>query len=539
MKIKYILISSFLFFTFLYGIVIAQTFQNVMIDNVGAPEEPSISINPKNISQLVAGANIDLYYWSSNGGFNWTKGTLVDNQNGVWGDPSMQVDTAGNFYFFHLANPPSPGNWIDRIVCAKSTNGGINYGNPGTYTGLNGTKAQDKAWTGVDWSHGPRGNWIYVTWTEFDSYGSSNTSDSSRILFSRSSNSGANWSTPVRISRLGGDCLDGDNTTEGAVPVVGPHGEIYVAWAGPKVINSQYGIFFDRSTDGGITWLPDDIYVTNQPGGWTYDIPGIYRCNGMPITCCDLSPGPYHGNIYINWSDEAGTGDHDVKFIRSTNGGFNWSSPVRVNDDAPGKEQFFTWMTVDQTSGYIYIVFYDRRNYTDNETDVYIARSTNAGASFYNFRISSSPFTPTSSVFFGDYNNITVSHGSVRPIWTRLQSGQLSIWTAILEEPLIVKSITSEIPKSYSLFQNYPNPFNPSTKIRFDIPESMGSPVQVKLLVYDILGRELSVLANEKLPPGTYEYEWNGADYSSGVYFYTLTTGDNSFSETRKMILSK
>jgi hypothetical protein len=142
-------------------------------------------------------------------------------------------------------------------------------------------------------------------------------------------------------------------------------------------------------------------------------------------------------------------------------------------------------------------------------------------------------------VFFGDYTNITSSHGSVRPIWARLQSGQLSIWTAILEEPLIIKSITSEIPKSYSLSQNYPNPFNPSTKLRFDIPESKGSPVQVKLLVYDILGRELAVLANEKLPPGTYEYEWNGSNYSSGVYFYTLTTGDNFFSETKKMILSK
>jgi hypothetical protein len=533
---KYLLIFSFLTLTF--GIVQSQTYQNVMIDNVGGPEEPSICINPKNVDQVVAGANIDFYYWSSNGGFNWTKGTLVDNQNGVWGDPAMQVDTAGNFYFFHLANPVS-GHWIDRIVCAKSTNAGVSYGNPGTYMGLNPNNRaqQDKEWSGVDWSHGPRGNWIYVTWTEFDSYGSTNTQDSSRILFSRSTNSGANWSSPVRISTKGGNCLDGDNTVEGAVPCVGSHGEIYVAWAGPKVINSQYGIFFDRSVDGGLTWLPDDIYVADQPGGWDFPIAGIYRSNGMPITCCDVSSGPYHGNIYINWVDEAGPADHDVKLAKSTNGGYNWSTPIRVNDDAPGKEQFFTWMTVDQSTGYIYIVFYDRRNYSDNQTDVYLAKSTNGGNTFTNIKISDSPFLPTSSTFFGDYNNITSALGHVRPIWTRLQGGQLSIWTAIIDEPVAVKNQEQGIPKSFGLSQNYPNPFNPSTRIKFDIPASYSGLQHVKLIVYDVLGRELALLVNGDFAPGTYEYEWNAVNYSSGVYFYTMET--DSYTETRKMVLSR
>jgi hypothetical protein len=343
----------------------------------------------------------------------------------------------------------------------------------------------------------------------------------------------------LRISRLGGNCLDADNTTEGAVPVVGPHGEIYVAWAGPKVINSQYGIFFDRSTNGGVTWLPDDIYVADQPGGWDFPIAGIYRCNGMPITCCDISGGPYHGNIYINWVDEASTTDHDVKLSKSTNGGYNWSTPIRVNNDSPGKEQFFTWMTIDQRTGYLYIVFYDRRNYTDNQTDVYLARSTDGGATFVNIKISESPFLPTSSTFFGDYNNITAANGSIRPIWTRLQGGQLSIWTAIIEFPVAVNNPSNKIPESFSLSQNYPNPFNPSTKIRFDVPSNRLGPIPIKLIVYDMLGREVSVLINENLAPGTYEYQWNAVSYSSGVYFYTLKTGDNSYYETKKMILTK
>jgi len=393
---------------------------NVMISNINSPEEPSIYINPKNTNQLIAGANINNYYVSNNGGLTWTKKTL-SSTNGVWGDPCMMIDTAGAMYFFHLSNP-NVGNWIDRIVCQKSTDGGLTW-NDGTYTGLNGTKAQDKAWTTVD----PTNNNIYVSWTQFDSYGSSNPNDSSIILFSRSTNAGANWSTPIRLSKKGGNCTDSDNTVEGAVPTVGPNGEVYVSWAGPL------GIMFDKSTDGGLTWLYNDIFVDPMPGGWDISIPDIDRCNGMPITCCDRSNSLYKGTIYINWADQRnGPTDTDIWLSKSIDDGLTWSPAKRVNDDPPGKQQFFTWMTVDQATGYIYIVFYDRRNYNNSNTDVYMAMSKDGGEHFLNFRISESPFLPDGYTFFGDYNNITAYNNVVRPIWTRLQNGQLSIWTALI-----------------------------------------------------------------------------------------------------------
>jgi hypothetical protein len=79
-------------------------------------------------------------------------------------------------------------------------------------------------------------------------------------------------------------------------------------------------------------------------------------------------------------------------------------------------------------------VFYDRRNYSDNlTTDVYMARSTDGGETFTNFLVSSTPFVPGGSTFFGDYNGISAYAGKVRPIWTRLVGGQLSIWTAIVD----------------------------------------------------------------------------------------------------------
>jgi photosystem II stability/assembly factor-like uncharacterized protein len=96
-----------------------------------------------------------------------------------------------------------------------------------------------------------------------------------------------------------------------------------------------------------------------------------------------------------------------------------------------------------------------------------------------------------------------------------------------------INPIGGNIPQSFSLHQNYPNPFNPSTKIKFDIPK--GS--LVKLKIYDMLGREVATLVNEKLNPGTYEYEWNGINLPSGVYFYKIEA--ENFIETKRMVLIK
>lgn len=103
---------------------------------------------------------------------------------------------------------------------------------------------------------------------------------------------------------------------------------------------------------------------------------------------------------------------------------------------------------------------------------------------------------------------------------------------------IAVEPISTEIPKTFSLYQNYPNPFNPSTKILFSLPNpSKGGAMDVKLVVYDALGREVSILVNEQLKAGTYEVEWNADGYPSGVYFYKLAAKD--YTQTKKMVLIK
>jgi len=101
-----------------------------------------------------------------------------------------------------------------------------------------------------------------------------------------------------------------------------------------------------------------------------------------------------------------------------------------------------------------------------------------------------------------------------------------------------VQQTGNEIPSEFSLSQNYPNPFNPATKIRFQIPASVETTRRVvSLRIYDISGKEISTLVNGELRPGVYEADWDASAYSSGIYFYTLTSGD--FKETKKMMLIK
>src|SRR5690606_39963182 len=97
-----------------------------------------------------------------------------------------------------------------------------------------------------------------------------------------------------------------------------------------------------------------------------------------------------------------------------------------------------------------------------------------------------------------------------------------------------IQNISSEIPNGFSLKQNFPNPFNPSTSIQFNIPKAS----LVTLKVYDITGKEVATLvSNENLAAGTFQYDFAAKSLASGMYFYTLTAGD--YKETKKMVLMK
>jgi photosystem II stability/assembly factor-like uncharacterized protein len=114
-----------------------------------------------------------------------------------------------------------------------------------------------------------------------------------------------------------------------------------------------------------------------------------------------------------------------------------------------------------------------------------------------------------------------------------------NLWRRSYQDLIGISPISSEAPDEFSLEQNYPNPFNPVTRIRFDLSrtENGKQKTVTKLVVYDITGKEILVLVNEELQPGSYEVTFDGSNLNSGIYFYQMVSGD--FKQTRKLILLK
>jgi hypothetical protein len=118
-------------------------------------------------------------------------------------------------------------------------------------------------------------------------------------------------------------------------------------------------------------------------------------------------------------------------------------------------------------------------------------------------------------------------------------SGQLNSFSAKLSNPpLGIQPVGNNIPSSYSL-SNYPNPFNPVTKIQFSIPDAGAQYIApVRIVVYDIIGKEVASPVNQKLNPGSYEITFDGSNLNSGIYFYSLFV-NGSLIDSRKMVLVK
>jgi hypothetical protein len=105
---------------------------------------------------------------------------------------------------------------------------------------------------------------------------------------------------------------------------------------------------------------------------------------------------------------------------------------------------------------------------------------------------------------------------------------------------VVVKQISNTVPSDYKLFQNYPNPFNPTTNIKYNVKSSK----LIKLVVYNVLGKEVATLVNEKQSAGVYQVTFDGNNLSSGIYFYKLEVGTSdkkaiNYVETKSMVLIK
>jgi Secretion system C-terminal sorting domain len=142
-------------------------------------------------------------------------------------------------------------------------------------------------------------------------------------------------------------------------------------------------------------------------------------------------------------------------------------------------------------------------------------------------------------IVFLSYDPISIN-SSPEYYWYGFSKSSLQVqtldWFGILTDQN--EGQNSSIPNKYELYQNYPNPFNPSTTIKYSVPAlETGLILSLKIIVYDIIGREVAVLVDQKQKPGTYELEFHGNQLSSGVYICQFRA--ENFIESKKMLLIK
>jgi hypothetical protein len=412
-----------LFLLLLAAPAVAQ-FKNQRLDDPAAGQayEPSVAINKKDPKNMVVSAYPGMIYYTADGGATWKKSQIPFS--GPCAQGSLATDDKDTFYFFHLSAATGP----SQIVVHQSSDGGATWSEGSV---IEYTLAKDNRWLRV--ATDPKGS-LLATWTQSDRYADASAECQSVVVYSKSS-SGKKWSEPVTLSQMPGSCNEGSSMAAGASAGVSPDGKVYALW-------SRAGrLYMDRSYNGGGLWLSTDIPIVEQQGGWSFEVEGHpHHGNGQPQLVVDYaSKSMMKGSVYVTYADQRhGHDDTDVWFIRSHNGGDNWTSPQRIGNNEAGKHQYMPAMAVDQTTGIIYIVYLDRGAYTDTQTDVYLAYSIDGGANFKTAKISEAPFIAEGAVPYGDYIAVAAHKGIITPVWTRIDQGKTSIYTVVIQQTQLI-----------------------------------------------------------------------------------------------------
>lgn len=411
-------------------------FSNIRMhpSNTVHQSEMSLTTHPINPDVVLSGSNaadagIDVlsqgWYYSTNAGATWTGSDTLpthSNLNRFMSDPAVVIDRNGNLFF----NTLYYGNGTGDVIVVRSTNNGVNWNQ---VTIPNSGIDEDKNHFAVDVNAGGpfEGN-LYTAYTEFNA-------SPGPIELSRSTNGGAAFSSPISISgSIGAEFAQGVNLA------VGPDGEVFATWSGyDNFPTSTTRLGFNKSTTGGANWQTAisagnvaDIRGSLNKGG------NSIRVNSFPSMAVDRSSEPRRGWIYIVYPAK-NPSTPDIFMVRSTNGGVNWSAPVKVNQDNSGKDQWFSWASVDPASGDLYVVYYDSRNFPANDSaQVFISSSTDGGATFSDLLVSDHAFLPRSipglaSGYSGDYIGIAALNGIVWPCWNDNRTNLHQGYTARVE----------------------------------------------------------------------------------------------------------
>lgn len=276
--------------------------------------------------------------------------------------------------------------------------------------------------------------------------------------------------------------------------------------------------FFCKTTDAGLNWDTLSLYYTGSVNCTQFlsnDV-GYASMGSTPNRLLmTINGGANWGQIYFGsvgiqsfqfLNGNTGYAAGSPQMIKTVNGGGTWT-----NVNLPGSPNVADLFMTSSTTGYAV-----------GQNHYLIATKNGSTWEIQNPLITDGHLT--SVHFVNDLTGWIVGVSYLGGIIRKTTTGGLITST---------KNISQNTPEKYFIYQNYPNPFNPFTNIKFDIPKSS----HVNIIVYDVLGKEITTLVNEKLSSGSYEVEWNATHYASGVYFYALKTEE--YNIAKKLVLIK
>lgn len=524
-----------------------------------AANEPSIAVDPLHPNRMAIGwRQFDARYsnfreagyaHTADGGRTWSVASVLEE--GVFrSDPVLGFDADGRFYYSSL----HVSGGVYSVQLFKSWDGGATW--PQKIQAFGG----DKQWFTVDRTGGIGRGHVYQSW----SVSAGCCGDS---VFTRSVDGGCRFSLPrtVPLSPVWGTLA------------VGPDGTLYVSGTDREDFSTFYvakstGAKYAGASPGFDFTMPVDLGGVLSPllGGATPNPDGLL---GQVWVAVDHSGGSTHGYLYLLASvDPPGADPQDVHFVRSTDGGFTWSAPIRINKD-PGLSawQWFGTMAVAPT-GRIDVVWNDTRNTGSYRlSQLMYSYSTDGGLTWSADEILSPAWDShagwPNQLKIGDYYDMVSDRVGANVAWAATFNNEQDVYylrigdydcntNGVGDAEDIASGFSQDanqngipdecedystdvaagVPPAHELRQNAPNPFNPATRIRYDVGEA--GPVTIR--VYDVAGRNIRTLVERHESPGEKSVTWDGrsdagAPMPSGVYFVRFQA--RGFDKTRKMVL--
>jgi hypothetical protein len=447
-------------------------YANIQVSHDGykAHSEPMVAANPRNPLNLVGGTKFFTdpahyqfqigIFASFDGGCTWSDEGVLPGfvPDATTSDVSIAFDLQNDVYVavLYAAKPGNEdfGYAESGIAVSTSHDGGKTFGAPVlVYLDTTGKVFSDKPWIVVDQTTGPHRGSVYVVWS-YDNGGVCDGGGCKQdVAISRSTDGGRTFSAVQLVEGSAAFCTNAApgraadshrcDAALGTVPVVEPNGTLVVVYAYEDLLNTgkiPTRLVAIASHDGGDTWTQPSLVATVRDIYGTFP-PEHYRNATLPALACD----PRSGQLYVAWSDKS-SGDADVLLSTSHDDGETWSGPLRVNDDprANGAEQFQPQLAVT-SDGVVGVMFFDTRNDPQRGwIDVYLAQSTDHGASVTlpNIRVTTQSWDPAAGAptdgnglqFIGDYQGLAAAGTYFYPFWNDSRIGTQEIFTAAIPE---------------------------------------------------------------------------------------------------------